>query len=263
MWQIAVTTFLSFWRNRIIHIILFVSGIFIVGSVLLGQLALSESAKITIDFSLLIIEVFWLILVLFFWSTLLFYEQKQKTLSLLLLKCRRMSSVILWKFFGFSWVLLLYFLFLIVAYLFVSVRTHSMGPIVWWWSILSIVLIYIKLLAVLSIVLFFSSFVSPIVSFVSSLMIYVLAHLTWFLIYYMEHISQHNNIFQKIFIDWLYYILPNFEQLSIKEYLFWPLFDLFSVEEVLLMVGINFLYIFLLLFLSIRIYLMVSYRWKK
>jgi len=253
MLSIAWNTFLSFYRNNVVRLILLASIVFLLVSLFLGQLALSEQEKIVSDFALFIIEFFALILTLFFGSTLLFFEKKQKTLQLILLKKNRVEFFIFGKFLWFA-----FFIFL-VAYLFLSWYANLFVGEMWVWSLLSIGLVYFKMLVVLAFVMFFSSFVSPILSLISALVIYTVSHLIWFLKFSMTEPSANFGVLQKWIVEILYYLLPNFEQLSVKEYLFTSLSSFISVWSVFVLIWVHLFYILLLLFFTIKIYYISSH----
>ncbi|NOZ43746.1 MAG: hypothetical protein GXP45_00990 [bacterium] len=112
---------------------------------------------------------------------------------------------------------------------------------------------WIKLLLLLSLVVFFSTFLSPLFNVFVSMVVYFLAHALPFLHYYYQNLAPHASRVLARIINVLYYILPNFEQLNVKEYIFsgyQQIHLLFVVE----LVVINFLYILVLLFLSILVY---------
>ena len=72
MFNIALNTFREIVRNKFLYMILFFGFLFIIFSLILGQLTLWEDNKIIVDFGLSMIEIFGLIWVLFVWSQLFF-----------------------------------------------------------------------------------------------------------------------------------------------------------------------------------------------
>jgi len=252
MWTVAKLTFLSFWRSRVWQVLFICGTIFLVLGIFLWDLALGEQKKVLVDFCLMLVEILWLVLTLFRWSRLFVNEYKQKTFDLLWVNRPRMRDFVLGKFFGFASILLLYFMFLLIVYLFLSFGFGLTSLDVWWWSVLSFGSSYFKLLIVLALLLFFSSFVGSVVALLSTLVLYLVGHMVGFLQYYFMQQSQYS------FGQWvsmvLYYILPHFDQLSLKEYIFSPLLQFFSWQSIVGLVWIHVLYIFLLLFLSIVVY---------
>ena len=121
MRNITLNTFKEIVRNKFLYLIIFFAFVFIVFSLLLWKLTIGDDNKIIVDFWLAMIEIFWLIWVLFVWSQLLFKEIEWKTIFLILSKPINRYEFILWKFFGFSSTILLIttlqaILFLIVLF---------------------------------------------------------------------------------------------------------------------------------------------------
>ena len=84
MLNIALNTFKEIIRNKYLYTIVIFWVLFIFLSLALSKLTIWDTSKITIDFWLSMIEVFWLIWVLFIWSQLLFNEIEWKTIFLIL-----------------------------------------------------------------------------------------------------------------------------------------------------------------------------------
>jgi len=87
----------------------------------------------------------------------------------------------------------------------------------------AIFLSYVKLLVILAFVLFFSTFVSPFLALITSLAVYFVSHSTVFM-YYFSIVDKENNFSEisKFLLKMIYYILPNFQDLSMKEYILSP-----------------------------------------
>jgi len=88
---------------------------------------------------------------------------------------------------------------------------------------IAILFSFVKILVVLAILIFFSTFVSPFVALMSSLAIYITSHSLSFVKFYLvaAHKLSVDSILYKI-INLVYYIFPNFQDLSLKEYLLSP-----------------------------------------
>jgi len=100
MFNIALNTFKEIVRNKFLYLILFFAFIFIIFSISLWQLTIWDDNKIIVDFGLAMIEIFWIVWVLFVWSQLLFKEVEWKTIFLILSKPIKRYEFILWKFLG-------------------------------------------------------------------------------------------------------------------------------------------------------------------
>lgn len=252
MFLIATNTIKSFLRNKIVHVLLLVSILFVFFSIVLSNLSLSEHNKIIVDFSLMIIEVFWIIITLFFWANLIHTEKQKKTIQLIFTKNINKTQFLRWKFLGFAGILAFYIILMSIVYIILSLLTTTTTLPIWDWSLLSILFIYIKLLVILAILIFLGTVVSPMISIFVTIVIYIVWHTTPVLKYYVS--SGDKSIFTKSIVNLIYYILPNFEQISIKEYLFSPYLTQLSWGNLSISILINIWYIFLLIFLAIHIY---------
>lgn len=252
MWLIALNTYRWFRRKKIVNIFFFCSIVlFVLGSVL-GGLALDESFKVMVDFSLMSIELLALILLLFYGTRLFEEERKQKTQELVHLSLKKKSSFVLWKYVWFAMVLAVFFLLMTVVFV-IQYFWVGGNMTIFWWSLLSIFFVFVKMLVLLAIVFFFSVFVSPMLSLFVGLVIYFVAHALPFLKYYFFYMQDWSVLLKHI-TNILYYILPQMEQLSLKEYLFSPSIANWSAMSIGVGVLVHILYILVLLFLSVSIY---------
>lgn len=223
-----------------------------VGTIIAGSLALSEQMKVIRDFSLGLIEIAWLVLVLFFWSTVVQTEIDNNTIYLINAKNIKRSNIILGKFFGFSAVIwtfiaLMSILFVWIALLY-AVPLSSM-------HMRAILGIAIKLEVLLAICLFFSSFVSPFVSLLTSLIMYFLGHSLWFVVYYTTVLKA--DAYAPIFwyiTKFFYYIFPNFTALNVQDFFDVPFLPWALWQSFWWAVVFHIFYIIVLLFFTTRIF---------
>ena len=173
MLNIAKNTFKEIVRNRFLYLILFFAFVFILFSLALGNLTIGESEKVIVDFGLGMIEIFWLIGVLFVGSQLLFKEIEGKTIFLILSKPIKRQDFILGKFFGFSGTIFLIIALQALLYLAVLLfQGIDVTTLIVW----SLFFTFLKLEILLAIVFFFSTFMSNIMTIMVSLMIYLISH---------------------------------------------------------------------------------------
>ena len=210
MFNIAFNTFKELTRNKILYLILFFAILLIFFSIALASLSLWQTEKITLDFWLSMIEIFWLVSVIFIGSQLIFKEIEWKTIYLILSKPISRFEFILWKFIGFAMILACIVFF--QAAIFLLVLKYS-------WSqldtliIFSIIFIYLKLAVLFAVILFFSTFISSIMSIILTILVYIIAH--WITSIIDMAISTKNGLLEKIWWT-IYYVFPNFESLNIK-----------------------------------------------
>jgi Cu-processing system permease protein len=192
------------------------------------------------DFSLSFMEISGLILVLFLWSYTIAREIEWKTLYLVFSKPIQRGSVIFGKFIGFM--AILWVLILIESSVFMTVLLiHELNlTSIFFIAILGI---YMKLLSILSIILFFGVFTSPMVTLFTGIMSYIIGHSGYAVIEYATQI--HNNtllVIGKIILA----IFPNLSSLNIKNMIDMPIPP--SVWDISLGFFINSIYILILLF---------------
>lgn len=246
MFNIAINTFKEIIRNKLLWLIVVFSVLLIIFSILLGDLTIWENQKIIIDFWIAMTEIFWIICVLFIWSQLLIKEIEWKTIFLLLSKPIKRHEFIIWKFLWFSMIISLVFSLMTIVYLVVLILTHTQIESL---MIFSLFFIYLKLICLIGIVLFLSSFMSTILTIISSLMIYLLSHSFSEIISFWEQIKSDFLIkFAKI----LNILFPPFEAINLKDYI-WSII-IFNSQYIILNTIHIILYIIVLLILCSLIF---------
>lgn len=217
MFNIALNTFRELARNKILYLIVFF-GIALIGfSLVLASLSLGQSDKIVVDFGLAMVEVFGIISVIFIGSQLLFREIEGKTVYLILSKPVARGDFILGKFLGFS--AILFFIIFIQSIISTVVFLVAKTPL----SFLlfaSIGFIYIKLLLLFAIILFFSTFISPLLSILLVMGVYLISHSITTM---TDMALRSENYILLYFSKFLMVIFPNFEALNIKSIIGTPI----------------------------------------
>jgi len=253
MREITKNTVKEFLRLKIIYIGIVVWIILIFSSYLLQTLTVNNENRVIIDFSLTMIELFGLLMTLFLWSYLLFNEFSKKTVLLILSRIEKKWHFIVWKFIGFSFILFLVYLILSIWFI-LALCFHWLDFKIYYLE--SIFLSYIKILIVLAFVIFFSTFVNPFLALISSLFLYIVSHSTAFMLFFsqMDKEKSISPIIQKV-IKITYYVLPNFQDLSMKEYFLSPYLSNYTNFHFMLSTIFGWLfYIMILLWLSCLIF---------
>ncbi len=211
MFNIALNTFKEIVRNKFLYLIIFFAFVFIVFSLLLGKLTIGDDNKIIVDFGLAMIEIFWLIWVLFVWSQLLFKEVEGKTIFLILSKPIKRYEFIVWKFFGFSSTIFLIVALQSILFLFVL---FFKGIAIDHLIIFSLLFTFFKLEILLALVFFFSTFMSNILTILISIMVYLLSHSFSLL---LDLATRAENYIIVNFTNLLQLLFPPLEALNIKD----------------------------------------------
>ena len=211
MFNIAINTFKEIKRNKFLYLILFFAFIFIIFSISLWKLTIWDDDKVIVDFWLAMIEIFWLVWVLFVWSQLLFKEVEWKTIFLILSKPINRYEFILWKFLWFSMTIFLIIFFQSILFLIVLwTKSISIDHLILW----SLLFTFFKLEITLSLVFFLSTFMSNILTILTTLMIYFLSHSFSALI---DMINRFQSEVLTRFVNFLQLFFPPFEYLNIKD----------------------------------------------
>jgi len=242
MKAIFYNTIIELFKNKIFYIMLFFSSLLTGILYFISSLSIVGEQKIILDLWLWIIELFWLIIVLFVWSNLLYNEIEWKTIILLMSKPISSTKLILAKFFSFS-----LFLFTILAFnfiVFLSVYLLKWGRFSFD-IIISFIFIWFKFLITLSfLLLLWTVFTYPIITIIWTFSIY----LVWNWIYYLTDASART----WLPYYYLYYILPNFEILNLKD----KVSEWISIlpSQIYISSLYVFLYCAILLFLTIHLF---------
>lgn len=211
MFNITLNTFKEIIRNKFLYLILVFAFLLIVLSVALWQLTIWEGNKVIVDFWLSLIEIFWLIGVLFVGSQLVFKEIEGKTIFLILSKPIQRYEFIVWKFFGFCGVIFLIVFFQSILFLGVLLlKWIPLEPLI----IFSLFFTFLKLLVLIALVLFFSTFISPILTIIITIMVYLISHSFSLLISLFETFQSQIGLY---FVKILQLLFPPFEALNVKD----------------------------------------------
>lgn len=246
MFNIAINTFKELTRNKILYMILFFGVLMIIFSLTLASLSMWQTSKIVLDFGLAMIEIFWLIIVIFIWSQILFKEIEWKTIYLILSKPISRYEFILGKFGGFTMILaLIIFLQSLIFWIILFYSKTPFDSLI----IYSIFFIFLKLIVLFAIILFFSSFISSILSIILTFLIYIISHSVTAII---DMAISWNNYFMKNFGKILYIIFPNFEALNIKNVIFSPV--KINIEYIAINSIYSILYLVIILILTVLIF---------
>lgn len=212
MFTITLNTIRELVRNKFFSLILFLWVLFLSMSYALETLALGQLERVLYDFGLSFIELTWLAVILFLWGGMIAREIEGRTIFLMLSKPVSRSSIFIGKFFGFALVVIAMVAFqsllLIGLILFQGFSIDSL-------LLPSILWIIIKLFALLVLILFFSTFVSPIIAMFLTVASYIIGHWGYEMLDYArwESSSQAFYMGRALLI-----FFPNLEALNLKNY---------------------------------------------
>lgn len=246
MINIIINTFKEIIRNKFLSLIIVFAFAFIIFSIFLWKLTIWDDNKIIVDFWLAMIEVFWLIWVLFVWSQLLFKEIEWKTIFLILSKPIKRYEFILGKFFGFSLTVLLLVFFQALLFLWVLFfKDIEITKLI----VFSLIYTFFKLEILLAIVFFFSTFMSTVLTIIVSILVYFLSHSFSVL---LDLVFRVKNEVLTYFVQVLQLLFPPFEALNIKDVI-WS-YTNFSNTYLFLNLWYSIVYLALILFFTVLIF---------
>jgi len=220
---IALNTFKEIIRNRFLTLIFFFGILFTLFSLILSHLSIGEENKMILDFGISMIEIFGLIGVVFIGSQLVLKEIEGKTIFLILSKPIERFEFVIGKFLWFSGVIAC--LIFGQSFFYISILLFSSIPlevIIF----LSLWFLFLKFIILLSLLLFFSMFLSPILTLICGILVYFVGHI----------LTDFSTMMQKIH-EWLGFFangisifFPPLESLNTKnligvsQYSFWEYF---------------------------------------
>ena len=210
MFNIALNTFREMVRNKFFSLILFLSIILIALSFGLDSLALGETKRVIMDLGLSFIELSGFAVVLFLAGWLIAREIEGRTIYLMLSKPIWRWAIIVWKFLGFAVVLALVVIIEILVLVWILlIQGIGMDSVFF----LAIVGIFLKLLSLLALTLFFSTFVSPGLAMFMTIATAIIGH-GWYVVY--EYALRFWSTLYLYFARMILTLFPNLESLNLK-----------------------------------------------
>ena len=207
---IAVNTFKETIRDRVLAVIVVFALLMIVGGLWLGSISLGEQGRMMIDFGLVAVTGFGLIVAVFVAAGLVHKEVEKRTVFVLFSKPVSRVAFIAGKFIGLCGTMAAVlagmglFLFLLVW----SIDGAATGMV-----LVAVVMIYVQLLAVMAVTIFFSTLGSAILASVLGICVFVAGQLSHNVLA-LTRIGK-NPLTEAL--SWVVYvIIPNFSAVDVK-----------------------------------------------
>ncbi len=211
VWTIARMTFLEARRNRILWILVFFCLAMVLTSFLFQEVTVSTLDRVLRDIGIATANAFGLIIAVFLGVSVVTREIERRTVYLLLAKPLTRGQYLLGKLLG-VWITVAVLLGLMVLAFVAEAWAFggSTPPVVFaaFWLML------IELWAITSFSVLASTFTSSIMSAFLSLALYVIGEFSPSIYYFgkKSHVE-----FAKPILKGIFYLLPNFEQLNLKD----------------------------------------------
>lgn len=210
VFSIASITLKEALRDRILYTIVFFCFFMISLSLILDEITVGQQTKIIKDFGLSIMSLFGAMLSIFVGINLLYKEIEKRTVYNIISKPVKRYEFIMGKYMGLTLTLFIIelsmgFVLILMDSFFEGLSSLNIAKAVFF--------VIIEVSLVTAIAIFFSSISTPILSGIFTFSIYVIGHFTNTL---MEISHEMKGRFLKIFIKFIYYLLPNLENFNLR-----------------------------------------------
>lgn len=174
VFAIAHNTFREAIRDKILYAILFFALLMLSASLILGELSLGHSIKVTKDFGLTAISWFGVLIAIFTGVSLVHKEIDKKTIYTIISKPIHRYHFILGKYLGMVWTAFVQMLFLTLVFTLIMLYQQQFLSFYTYWALL---LFWMEIMLIISVALFCSSFTTPFFSGLFTFSIFLLGRL--------------------------------------------------------------------------------------
>jgi ABC-type transport system involved in multi-copper enzyme maturation permease subunit len=220
---IALAVFRESVRDKVFYNLLLFAVLLVGASFLVGQMTAGQDLKIIKDLGLAATSLFGLFVAVFVGINLVWKEIERRSAYSLLAKPVRRSELVLGKYIGLAFTLLVNVVVMAaVVYLVLAAMTWvSPAAARSAWEVpavdpglaVAFLLIYVQLLLVTAVALFFSTFASPMLAAVLTFGLYVIGH-------FNADLKHFDAVVTSAPLAWLlrglYYVLPNLAPFDVK-----------------------------------------------
>jgi ABC-type transport system involved in multi-copper enzyme maturation permease subunit len=211
---IAGNTFRETVRDKILYNLILFALIMIFSSLALGQLTLGNENKVILNLGLAAISLFGTMIAIFIGTGLVYKEIEKRTVYALLAKPVRRSELIIGKYFGLVFTLLVNLLIMTAGLELALLYAGGGDP----WSYVRILpvvfMIFLSLCLVTALALFFSTFSTPVLAVLFTLFLWIIGH-------FGNDLKNFGEITKSAAAEWLcrvlYYIIPNFSNFQMLD----------------------------------------------
>jgi len=211
---IAGNTFRENIRDRVLYNLILFALILILSSIALGQLTLGNEDKVILDLGLASISIFGTLIAIFIGIGLVHKEIDRRTVYALLAKPVRRHELILGKYAGLLFTLLVNLAIMTVGLQLTLLYIGRIGLAGHLRVLPAVYLIFLSLALVTSLALLFSSFSTPALSALFTFFLWVIGHFGSDLLGFGE-------LTKSAAVKWicrvLYYVIPNFSNFNMVD----------------------------------------------
>jgi len=207
---ITYATFKEAVKDKVFYNLVIFSLIILASSRILGMVSSGQDTKIVLDVGIGCISLFGLVVAIFVGANLVYKEIERGTILTVIVKPIDRYEYIVGKYLGLLLTILLNLVLMSMGF-YIILKTMAIS-----WNLLlvkGILLIFVELMVIMSIAIMFSTFVSPLLSVVLTLCYFVMGNLSEDFLFVIEKVETPA---LKVFCKFLYYTVPNFSYLNIK-----------------------------------------------
>ncbi len=212
IWVIARNTFRENIRDKVLYNLVVFALIMILCSMALGQLTLGNEDKVILDIGLSAISIFGTLIAIFIGIGLVYKELERRTVYALLAKPVHRYELILGKYLGLLFTLLVNVVIMTVGLQLAMFYQGGAG----WGEYLNLLpavyLIFLSLTLITAVALLFSTFSTPALSALFTFFLWVIGH-------FGKDLQQFGELTKSASLQWicnaLYYVIPNFANFKI------------------------------------------------
>lgn len=211
VWSLALNTFREAVRDRVLHSIVFFAVITLGASLLLKDLTLGDQDKIVRSIAEGGIDLFASLIAMFLGISLIWKELDKKTIYTILSKPMPRWQFVIGKYVGLLATVGVEILLLMGLYVLLMLVQQDFPSMVFF---VSMGMLMVELMLLTAWTTLFSTYSAPTTASAFTISIFVIGHLAddlWLLG------SKSDSLFLEQVVHGLYWVLPNFELLSIRE----------------------------------------------
>lgn len=203
---IAGNTFRETVRDKILYNLILFALVMILSSILLGQLTLGNEEKVILDLGISSISVFGMLIAIFIGIGLVYKELEKRTAYAILAKPVHRHELILGKYAGLLFTLLVNLAVMTVGLELALLYTGRASAGAHLRVLPAVFLVFLSLALTTALALLFSTFSTPALSAVFTFFLWVIGH-------FGKDLQSFGELAKSVSVQWicrtLYYILPN------------------------------------------------------
>ncbi|MDR1728965.1 MAG: ABC transporter permease [Acidobacteriota bacterium] len=212
---IAGNTFRETVRDKILYNLILFALVMIFSALALGQLSLGNDNKVIVDLGLGAISIFGTMIAIFIGIGLVYKEIEKRTVYALLAKPVRRSELVVGKYLGLVFTLLVNLAVMTVGLELALWYTGGADPMSYLRVLAVVALTFLSLCLVTALALFFSTFSTPALSALFTLFLWIIGH-------FGNDLRNFGELTKSEAMQWLcrilYYVIPNFSNFQILDW---------------------------------------------